>query len=398
MSAPLKLAVSVDQLYPEAAVFMARTDLYQTRMLGYTELQLDTVTTVCVGLFGGRAAIRHEAGCSPEALKLFELAGIDMSEQTAVYRTPEQARQLANDFIAQGKRLLWPYPPPENEFPLSAHLVPPHLYYQLNAKENLTSIVPSEHLPDRKILGHDELAGLDLSEPLFLKAAGNAPTGWGYAVHACRDSDSLDAARRWFHTHRADIPAIIVEQAVAVRHCWCVGIGVTDHSVVCFGGAEQLFESEGKQSGTMIDPKVPLPAAGHTLAKKIGDTARGLGFRGIAGLDIGEDESGRLVVFDPNFRINSSTVQLLLHDAAARRTGLDVSRSFQMSLGGSFKEISAQLRAPIEEGWFVPTRLFNGERHPRADGEHIITGFVMGDDRQGATQNGSRLERLLESV
>jgi hypothetical protein len=384
MPAELRLAVDADLLYPADAAFAAITDLFETRMLGYTVLQLDTVTTMAMGLFGSRSAIRHEAGTGPEVLEIYRRAGMRVTEHMLPYRARHQAEALADELIAAGKRIVWPYPPPAGRFPEGSHLVSPATYRYLNAKENMSAIVPAEHLPERQILSHHQLAKFEPTGPVFLKASGDAATGWGFAVHLCQDQVSFEAARRWFNTYRDSVPAVIVEQYIDVSHCWCAGIAVGRAGTVCFGGAEQLFEAPGKQSGTLIDPDAAFPPAGMALAEAIGEAARQRGFQGIAGLDIGLAADGNLVVFDPNFRINSSTSQLLFHQGAATRVGLPVSRSFQVFVGGPFKEVSARLEAPIEEGWFVPTRIFNGEKHPLSDGKHIVTGFVLGSTRAAA--------------
>lgn len=397
MPADLRLAVDADLLYPADAAFVAITDLFETRMLGYTVLQLDTVTTMAVGLLGDRSAIRHAAGMGPEVLEIYRRAGMPMAaEHMLPYQSRHQAEALADELIAAGQRIVGPYPPPAGRFPEASHLVSPGSYRYLNDKTNMSAIVPAEYLPQRRILSHHQLAGFEPTFPVFLKAPGDAATGWGFAVHLCHDQASFDAARRWFNTYRDSAPSVIVEQYIDVSHCWCAGIAVGNAGTVCFGGAEQLFDAPGKQSGTLIDPAAAFPPAGFTLAETIGETARQRGFQGIAGLDIGLTAEGHLVVFDPNFRINSSTSQLLFHPAAAARVGLPVSRSFQVFVGGPFKDVSTRLEAPIEEGWFVPTRIFNGEKHPLSDGKHIVTGFVLGSTRAETEATAALLEQSLD--
>lgn len=391
----LRLAVDPDRLYPEDAAFAAITNLFETRMLGFTALQLDTVTTMAMGLLGRRSAIRHEGSTGPEVLAIYRRAGVTIEEEMLSYGTAHQAEQLADTLIGAGKRIFSPYPPPGGRFSEEAQLVAPCVYRYLNAKENMDAIVPADHLPKREILSHEELQAFQPKVPVMLKASGDAATGWGFAVHSCANQAEFDAARGWFQAHRDSVPAVIVEELVAVSHCWCAGIAVGDGGTTCFGGAEQLFHAPARQSGTIIDAAAEFPAAGFTLAESIGEAARRLGFAGIAGLDIGLGPGGRLVVFDPNFRINSSTSQLLFHPSAAARAGLPVSRSFQVFAGGPFEDISARLVAPIEEGWFVPTRIFNGEKHPLSEGKHIVTGFVLGNTRAETESIAAELEQRL---
>jgi hypothetical protein len=156
-----------------------------------------------------------------------------------------------------------------------------------------------------------------------------------------------------------------------------------------------VFSAPARQSGSVIDPGQPFPDAARLLAVRVGETARKMGFQGIAGLDIGWAEDGRLLVLDPNFRVCASTSQLLLHGAAARRSGLPVSLWFQAHPGGRFRDLARRLHAPIGDGWFVPTRLFNAAQHPAADGRHTITGFVLGRDRAAAELAAERLQGML---
>jgi hypothetical protein len=391
-SGHLTAVLPPDGLYPADAAFMARTNLVETRMLGFTALQLDTVTSIFAGLLGSRAAVRHEACAGDEVFAVYRRAGFSCTEETLTYRTAEEAEALGDALVARGRKLFWPYPLRAGRFPDTAHLTTPELYRRLNAKELLGSLTPAENLPSRRTLSHEELATFEPEAPVFLKAAGVAATGWGYAVRPCPDRATYAEAREWFAVRRADIPAVIVEEAVDLECCWCAGLAVGDRGATCFGGAEQLFSEPAHQSGSIIDPERPFPREGVALAARIGSAAGVLGFRGVAGLDIGLARDGRLLVFDPNFRVNASTSQLLFHEAASTRTGLPASRSLQAAVGGPFAALAARLAGPVAEGRFVPTRLFNGEKHPLSGGKHLVTGFVLGRNRKEAADAAQKLE------
>ncbi|MFZ0451405.1 MAG: hypothetical protein WAL98_19385, partial [Desulfatiglandaceae bacterium] len=388
--------IPTDGLYPADAAFMARTDLFETRMLGYKALSLDTVTAHLAGLLNGRTAIRHECGAGEEVFAVYHSAGIEVEEETLIYRTSEEAHAFADTLIAKGKRLFSPYPLPAGRFPDNDLLVPPALWHFLNAKINLDAIVPPEFLPERETMPCKELASFEPPRPLFLKAGGDAATGWGYAVHPCHDRVSFDNALRWFAEHHDSVPDVLVEEWAEVSICWCTGIAISDNETLCFGGAEQIFSAPAKQSGSMIDPERMFPEEGRSLAIQVGEAARRLGYRGIAGLDIGLRKDGRLIVFDPNFRFNSSTAQLLFHDSAVARTGHSVTCSFHSEPSCAYSKLSVRLEAPIGDGWFVPTRLFNGEKHPLSMGKHIVTGFVLGHNRIEAEDAAKSLKGCLE--
>jgi hypothetical protein len=174
-----------------------------------------------------------------------------------------------------------------------------------------------------------------------------------------------------------------------------VGLAIRELQTICFGGAEQVFSTPTKQCGSIVDSDSGLPREAEILAIQAGEAAGKLGFRGVAGLDIGVSKDGRYILFDPNFRFASSTAQLLFHRAATERGACSVSRSIQFRPTGTFDEVAKKLHAPIAEGWFVPTRLFNGEKHPFSGGAHIVTGFVMGKDRIAAECALNRIEKIL---
>lgn len=386
--------VDPDLLYPRHAAFAPRTDLFQTRYLGYSALQLDSLSGWLIGMFGERPTVRHEACAGDEVLALYRRAGLDVAEETLPYRTADEAFRIAGDLVERGCRLTWSWPPPEGRFGDDAHLVPPSVWRRLNAKQHLDELVPAEHLAARRLVSMAELVTLEPELPVFLKAGGEDATGWGYAVRHCPDRASFDEARRWF-AERGDLPGVLVEQALDVERSWCAGIAVVD-ATVCLGGAEQLFGAPGRQSGSAVDPEQPFPEEGRSLAVRAGEAARARGFRGVGGLDIGRCRDGRLVVFDPNFRINSSTTQLLLHPPAAARAGLPASRSVQLAPPGSFAALADRLARAIDAGWFVPARVLNGEKHPLSGGRHMVSGFVLGEDRDRAEAAARSLERLVD--
>jgi hypothetical protein len=394
VSDALAPALEVERLFPRDAAYMPRTDLEQTRLLGYTPLHLDAVSTLFAGVFGSRPTVRHAAGATPAILALYRRAGLPFDEELHAYASGADAERIGDALVARGFRLFGPYPLREGRFPDAALLVPPPLWRRLNAKDRLAELAPADALPPRRVVAVAELADCELRAPVFVKAAGGDVTGWGYAVRFCADRSALDAARAWFAEQ--GVGAVLVEAAIDVETCWCAGIAVDGAQARCFGAAEQIFSAPARQSGSRIDLEAPFPPDAEALVERIGEAARGLGFRGIAGIDVGRARDGRLYAFDPNFRLNASTAQVLFHASAAARAGLPASRSFQLGVGGTFDALAARLAAPIDAVWFVPLRLLDATRLPQAEGRHLVTGFVLGRDRAEAEVAAERMQRLLE--
>lgn len=394
MQTPLKPSVAASHLFPANAAFMARTDLARTRLMGFAPLALDTVTTVFMGLLNGRATVRHRAGASDEILTLFEQAGIEVAERMRVFDTADQAERCADLLIADNQRLFWPYPLREGRFADADNIVSPQVWAELNAKDRLSELVPAPYLAQRRVMPLDQLCEIGFEAPVYVKAGGLAPVGAGYAVRHCTNEVELRAAADWFAA-QGGIDTVIVEAALEIEHCWCANIAISDEGVIFLGAAEQVFSAPGRQSGSIIDPENAFPERGRTLVLLIGEAARKRGFRGVAALDTGLTSDGRLIVFDPNFRINACSAQVLWHASAAERAGLHTSASVQVSTPASFQAAATALEAPIAEGWFIPTRVFDAAAHPLCDGKSIFTGMVLGHDRRDAFARKAQIESLL---
>jgi hypothetical protein len=373
---------------------MARTDEAQLRLVGAPPYVLDTVTTVLMGLLNGMPTVRHRAGATDRILALLERAGIVVDEKMRVFETAEEAERRADELIGEGFKLAWPYPLREGRFEDNAHLVPPELWRDLNAKENLALLVPAAHLANRRVQTLEQLASRSFESPVFVKAGGRAATGAGYAVRHCPDEGAWRAAIDWFQENGVS-EHVIVEEALDIDTCWCVNFTVIDDGIAVLGAAEQMFASPGRQSGSVIDPENPFPEAGKALVEQVGAVAAKRGFLGIAGLDIGRTRDGSLVVFDPNFRLNACTAQILWHASAVQRAGLDASVSLNTPAAMDFTALEQALIGPIEDGWFVPTRLVDGSLHPLSDGACLCTGFVLGADRAAALARKAHLEEVL---
>lgn len=395
-----KLAIASKSLVPHmplfgpGVAFAARTDLHQTRMIGFSSFALDSVTNVLLGLLNGMPTVRHICGVTDEGLGVLERAGLHVDEDMRTFETATQAKCRTKELIEEGYKLAWPYPLPVATYPAKAQLVSRDLWRRLNNKKNLADIVAAKHLPDRRIVLLDDPAAFRFDGPVFLKSGTAEATGIGYAVRYCTNEaeflaavDSLKAL--------GDASDVIVENDMDVVSCWCVSLVLSDTSVRYAGAAEQLFDRPGHQSGSIINPANPFPKAAIALAKDVGEAARALGFRGVAGLDIGLTTQGRLIVFDPNFRIQGSTAQVMLHGPATRRSGLAVSQAASFNSSLNIRQLARALSGPIDDGWYVPIRLIDGARHPEPPSNSTLTGFVLGKTPAGAARRRAEIEKIV---
>lgn len=324
---------------------------------------------------------------------LFRRAGIDLSERTLIYRTEAEARAIALRLLDEGHRIAAAYPFPSGLLPEAGQVVPTALYERLNRKDGLADLVPPEHLAQRSILSIEEAAALPFTAPVFVKHAGPEPTGWGFAVRQCLTGAELRGAVA--DLAQMGVRTVAVETAEDVLRCWCVCMVIADDGVEVPGAAMQLFSAAGRQSGSLIDPAQAPPDRVLEIAAHAGRVAQAMGYRGPAGMDIGLTRDGRIIAFDPNFRLNSSTAQVLLHQSAADRTGAGVSLSFNLSTTLPMAEALERLAGPVSESIFIPTRLGDAAELPTADGLSLITGFVMGETAERAKAATEALARQL---
>lgn len=379
-------------LYPEDAAWMARTDRQITRLLGYTDFNVDAVTGKFLGFFGQQPSVRHISSVTPEILSYLSGAGLVIEEDMRVFRTADEALVAAQSLVQEGFRFLAPYPLPAHLFDDAACVVPSTLWYRLNAKVRLGDLVDQRNLAPRRVVTASDA----ITPPVYLKAGGAAVTGWGYAVRHCETAEDVDAAMQWFRDNDAEND-LLAEQVLDVATCWCANFCCSDDATHYLGAAEQTFSAAGKQSGSVIDLANPLPLAGRDIVCAAGETARQLGFRGMAALDIGLTRDNNFIVFDPNFRVNASTPQILLHDVAAEGHAWPVSQSASGMTGLPMSELIARLEETSRAGWFVPTQLLDGALLPAAKGQSCWGGFVMGTDREEADARRQKLSDLLAS-
>jgi hypothetical protein len=395
LEAPLVSTVGRHGFLPPGAAFAPRVDVAQLKFLGVPESAADTVSTTMMGLMNGRPTIRHKGGATPDALAMIARSGIDVSEDMRTFSEPEEAYRHAKILIRDGYKLAWPYPPQKGCYRETANLVAPRLWRKLNSKRNLPLIVPSEYLAERSIISIDTEAAPDISTPCYLKAGGDMPTGMGYAVRYCETRADVEDAWAFFKT-LGMIDELIVEEAVPVIGCWCISLSIDEAGVRYLGAAEQLFSSPARQSGSMIDDDHPFPKEGVKVALTVGENARTMGFRGPAGMDIGVTADGRFVVFDPNFRPQGSTQQAAFHPAAAKRGGFRASRSLNVNSDLDIRDAERALRRHIDSGRVVIFRAIDGREMPSVPSASVVTGFVLGADREDADHWHATIMKCLD--
>ncbi len=327
--------------------------------------RLDATPAQLLGFAGQMPFVAHEAASTPVITDFIVSCGLPRPARVLRYRTAAEAASLALDLIGQGRKMTYNFGVlPELEAPEGLQ-TPLKQFMQMNDKASLPDLVDPQYLSPRTVYPIGELAELSSKTwagPVFLKVAGEVSAGGGAAVRYCAGQPDLDAAVLEFRQRLGCHDKVILEKEIATRQSWCVGVCIGDTKVESLGASIQLFSAPAEQTGNLLMPD-DVPADITRIALDIAGRAGRAGFRGIAGFDIGEVPGRQPVVFDLNFRPNSSTGLVLAGRAAQRRTGLPVVQSFFLRHDGPLAELLDAVQGEAVAGRIIPGSVFDAEAY-----------------------------------
>ena len=403
MSFPIK---TLDQLYPDNSFFCARTTraVMRWNVIDADALpayRLDASPAQLLGFAGDMPFFAHEAACTPDALDFLDLCRLPRPKQLHTYRTAQEAAAGAMELIQQGGKLVYNFgvlPELESSGGL---LTPLHQYLQLNAKSCLPELVDAAHLPPRELYPVHELGKVrskPWTGPVFVKVAAAVSNGGGAAVRFCNGSADLDAVIAEFNRRLKRDDTIIIEKDCVPLRSWCVGVAIHDNAVDWLGASIQLFYKPAVQSGNLLSLEDP-PAAIRELALDIAARAQQAGYRGVAGFDIGEMPNGKPIVFDLNFRPNSSTGLLMAGPTALQDTGLAMAQTFHLRHNGPLTDIFRMVHKDAAAGRIIPGSMFDAETYNSASADpatrSCLDGWILADTAAAATDWARHIAKQL---
>ncbi len=378
-NAPLTASASFADLFPPMTVFAPRTSWETLQAVVKEPYRLDTLTGTTLAAMGEMPLICHQSVATPPALDFLAECGLSLPQGIRCYETEAEAIALAMKAVGDGERIASPYPPPGELKHSPGLLVPVSLYNWLNDKANLDQLVDARHLPRYELLPPDDPSRIPSFMPesaIFVKGCRAGASGAGQDVWFCPDPASREAvAGELLASRPGGMSAIRIEEAVELRNCWCLSLAISESEIRYLGGAIQLFGEPGRQSGSRVDDSDLPPPSVVDLAMAIAGRARELGYLGVVGFDLGVTSDDRPFVFDLNFRVASSTTQVLLHESATRRIGGSISQSWSTLLPGPLPGILRRLEPFAQSGRFVPFRLC--EAITESDGQCVISGMLI---------------------
>lgn len=396
---PIKPLLTFDRLFPKRTAYFPLSCLEMSNRVLKEAFRLDEKTGTTITVMGTMPLICSENVASPLILAFFKAAGLEIPPNLFTYKKQEQASEIAREFCERGFRLAYVYPPSIELQADKGLLVPVHLYNWLNDKANLGQLVDPFFLSPYRILDPESSSipgELFANSELLVKACFPGASGGGKDVLFCPETVSRDNFREWISSRREGISGIRVEKGLDISTSWCVNLAIGERESRYIGAAIQLFSEPSKQNGCRIDPDNEPPDPAVALALSIAERARSLGYRGVAGFDIGVTPEGRVFVFDLNFRLVASTRQVLLHGAATGRINTRISESWNVFIAGPLERALDRIYSFAEAGVFVPASFYEGT--PLSDGKSLISGMIVADTIEGLEEISFGIRTALEDL
>lgn len=383
MSGQLTALATLDALHPPGTVLATRTLATHYAWVTLAADSVDTVPGLPLAIAGGLPLLGHVSATGPAARRLFAAAGLAFPTALEPYATEAEARAILARWIAEGRRLATIYPLPADWAPPQALLVEPGLMARLNSKAHLAALVPEALRPRREIVPRArlcEVADALPGEAVLLKVATDIGNGAGRDLWVCADAAARAEAIARLAAETRPFEAVVVERREDFAAVWCAGFAVLDEQVRWLGASRQRLTAEGLQAGNILGSGPSLPPEGRAAVEALAHAAGRLGYRGVAGCDLGLTRDGRLLIFDLNFRLNASTAMLLLQPAAAARGGLPVAINAHVAAPLEPEDFARRLQPWVEAGRLVATRVLDHRLLPSRTAQCSATGFLLGED------------------
>lgn len=341
---------------------------------------LDAITCNQLPIAGEMPVICSAGGMTPAGLELLAEAGLQPANWAQAYRDAKHAIEMAVCFAKRGAKVIVQHIYPEAVLPDRALWVEPWVLSYLNNKASLPELVPAANVAARSVVaGHAFFGnGVAAQVPMVLKVATNLSTGGGASVAICRTIKDLAAARRRF----ADCEWLVVEPYQRIRRNVCLHyVVLADGSVRYLGFADQDVDSHGRYRGNWIWPGSTLPA--EPIDVCLGIVARGasLGYRGFAGIDVVENQEGRWIVLDLNFRVNGSTAAVLLAPAIHQALGQCCLHLRGFVCEAGFKQLVAAARSALRSGTLIPVGVFDATAAGHAGQPSRLSALVVAESQ-----------------
>ncbi|MEV2237328.1 hypothetical protein [Micromonospora sp. NPDC049891] len=384
----IRAALTLADIYGPGRVFLPRPSFTPYHFLPPDNALLDSISGGQLTVAGDLAVVCAGATATDWILDLLRTVGLDVAKQLIRYQGPEDLAAILRDLGTRSGSVVVQHLLPERELAVGSYWIPPRLLAALNNKANLDRLVPARHRPRREVVPREELARMRLAAPVVLKAATDLSSGAGQAVVICRHPGDLDRAAARF----ANCRSVVVEEYLAIRANHCVQFVITDDRIDHLGTAPQVTDDQGAYHGNWLGDE-PAPADLIAVGRAVADRAARLGYRGVAGFDIVTTQDDRTLVLDLNFRLNGSTVPLLLAPGIRAAIGTPLLRFRSWRVDASGPALRRTLGVAARSG-LIPLGVFDPAASPYPAAPGRVAGLLPGASRDEVEAVVQHLARL----
>ena len=355
--AALRPALTMSDIYGPGHLSFPRAHDAASDWLPNGPHKLDSLTGGQLVIAGDMPVVCSEGFNSGAGLELMEMAGLEPVGHRIHYRAGRELSVLSNTLAETDATLVVQHAFPDGVLPADRFWIEPALLRQLNNKALLTDLVRPENAARRKTVDRaDYFAAIEPTLPVVIKVVSNQSNGGGSGVAVCRTPAEWRRAAGDF----VSCDTVVVETFLEIVRNPCLNFAVMRNGEVRYlGFADQDVSSGGKHRGNWLDLADSLPRDAIDVATEPIRRAAGLGYRGIAGIDLAFTRDGEIYVLDLNFRVNASTPAVLLAAPLAERRGGGIMHFRRVSAACPETDLAKALTPYVQGGRIVPLNLFD---------------------------------------
>ncbi len=320
-----------------------------------TPATFEFLTGLHLTIAGDMPAIVHRSAVTPSGVAALRDQGLTVPDEIDAYDSRDDYIRAVHARAGRGQTAAFVYSNPPGVFDATPAGVPNRVLQYLNNKANLDAITPPDGLlPRAPMPVRNGRIVRNRPYPFVLKVASDDPNAGGKDVRICRHPlDLLRAERRLDGAE-----TLIAEDFLAAPQNWCIYFAIRPgHAPAYLGACEQICSRAGQHLGGYTFADRGPPASAIELCRAIARSGADLGYRGLTGIDVLIDRSGRAFAIDPNFRPAASTGMVQHFGRLSRERGHACGRVAFCGYAGSLEGFLAGCRPGLKEGWLVPLAL-----------------------------------------
>lgn len=385
----IRAALTLADVFGPGRVFVPRPSFTPYHFLPPDNALLDSISGGQLTVAGNLPVVCAGAVATPWILDLLQTAGLDVSKRLILYQGPQDLAAIMRELGTRPRSVVVQHLLPPAELAADSYWIPAELLSFLNNKAHLDQLVPPRHRPRRQVVPLTELRRSAVSLPVVVKAATDLSSAAGQAVVICRQPGDVDRAA----AQLANCHSVVLEEYLPIRSNHCVQFVITEGEVRYLGAALQITDDQGGYHGNWLTPE-PTADAVIEAGRQVAVRAADLGYTGIAGFDIVVTGDDRILVLDLNFRLNGSTVPLLLRQAVTRATGAPVLRFRSWRFGDGGPAMRRALTSAVEAGVLIPLGAFDPAASPYPTAPGRVAGLLTG----GSTDQVEAADRRMTGL